>query len=226
MDQAGVIRGELSRCARLARWRRDAEPRSARGARTWGTPPPSTLSPAPTFAPRLARGAVIAVIVWHHPPVISVAQRREQARPTLGLSSPLTATMAVPVTAARVQGVSRRPGCKGGGAVQAGGCRHTPTTRPTSPRSGDGRTSPCRGSGPWLAARRSPDVPVNPGGAHEPRRHARIVPCPLEMTFRAMKSARLTTAAEVLRGIAAEITPHQYPWHRLCSEGWRCCCGR
>jgi hypothetical protein len=47
---------------------------------------------------------------------------------------------------------------------------------------------------------------MKPGGASERPCHAMMAPYPLGMTFRAMKSARLTTAAQVLRGIGAEIT--------------------
>jgi hypothetical protein len=78
----------------------------ARGPRD--TPPP--FPPTTKFAPLLPRGALIAVISVRHRLVIPVAQRRGQARPTVGLSPPLTATLAVHIVESRAKVVRELPG--------------------------------------------------------------------------------------------------------------------
>jgi hypothetical protein len=54
--------------------------------------------PVPTPAAVLVRGAVMAVIALHHSPVTSVAPNGGQFQPMVGLSCPLTVSVAIDVT--------------------------------------------------------------------------------------------------------------------------------
>jgi hypothetical protein len=85
------------------------EHRRASGASTRSMLHPTSLPPTTNFAPLLPRGALIAVITVFHRLVTPVAPRRGSARPMVGLSSPLTATLAVHIVESRAKGVRQLP---------------------------------------------------------------------------------------------------------------------